>query len=62
MRRWLSGQRAPLPVNVPAPQCGKLKKWFEEAVVSQADPCRERNTFVCNASLVPPSWHGTAGK
>ncbi|XP_065311478.1 uncharacterized protein [Dermacentor albipictus] len=44
------------------PQCGKIKQWFEEAVVSQADPCRERNTFVCNASLMLPSWDATAGK
>ncbi|KAH7944176.1 hypothetical protein HPB52_016737 [Rhipicephalus sanguineus] len=45
-----------------SPQCGKLNKWFEEAVVSQADPCRERNTFVCNASLVLPSWDEMAEK
>ncbi|KAH8037795.1 hypothetical protein HPB51_017295 [Rhipicephalus microplus] len=45
-----------------SPQCGELKKWFEEVVVSQADPCRERNTFVCNASLVLPSWDGMAEK
>ncbi|XP_075741778.1 uncharacterized protein LOC142792739 [Rhipicephalus microplus] len=45
-----------------SPQCGELKKWFEEVVVSQADPCRERNTFVCNASLILPGWDGMAGK
>ncbi|KAH7949617.1 hypothetical protein HPB49_012789 [Dermacentor silvarum] len=56
------GAKGTAAIECDSPQCGKLKEWLEEVVASQADPCRERNTFLCNASLTLPSWDATTGK
>ncbi|XP_077491774.1 uncharacterized protein LOC144102357 [Amblyomma americanum] len=32
-------------------QCHRLRDWFENTVAAQADPCRERNIFVCDGSI-----------
>ncbi|XP_072140227.1 uncharacterized protein [Dermacentor andersoni] len=38
------------------PLCRHMKDWFDATVGSQADPCKERNTFVCHASVAFPSF------
>ncbi|XP_077490887.1 uncharacterized protein LOC144101619 [Amblyomma americanum] len=36
--------------------CRKLKDWFNKTVAVQADPCQERNTFVCDPSVAFPGF------
>ncbi|XP_065312360.2 uncharacterized protein [Dermacentor albipictus] len=38
------------------PLCRHMKDWFDVTVGSQADPCKERNTFVCHTSVAFPSF------
>ncbi|KAH6936351.1 hypothetical protein HPB50_016332 [Hyalomma asiaticum] len=40
--------------------CRHMKDWFDATVGSQADPCKERNTFVCHASVTFPSFDSHA--
>ncbi|KAL3214564.1 hypothetical protein MRX96_034838 [Rhipicephalus microplus] len=37
--------------------CLSLRQWFVETVMSQADPCRKKNRFTCEASLNLPTFH-----
>ncbi|XP_075726049.1 uncharacterized protein LOC142767720 [Rhipicephalus microplus] len=36
--------------------CRHMKDWFDATVGSQADACKERNTFVCRESVAFPSF------
>ncbi|KAL1483588.1 hypothetical protein MTO96_033086 [Rhipicephalus appendiculatus] len=36
--------------------CQHLKDWFVDTVGRQADPCKKRNTFVCDSSVTFPSF------
>ncbi|XP_075741777.1 uncharacterized protein LOC142792738 [Rhipicephalus microplus] len=36
--------------------CLSLRQWFVETVMSQADPCRKKNRFTCEASLSLPNF------
>nr|XP_050032961.2 uncharacterized protein LOC126529400 [Dermacentor andersoni] len=42
--------------------CRHMKDWFDATVGSQADPCKERNTFVCQASVAFPSFDSSPAK
>ncbi|XP_049523871.1 uncharacterized protein LOC125945680 [Dermacentor silvarum] len=42
--------------------CRHMKDWFDATVGSQADPCKERNTFVCHASVAFPSFDSNPDK
>lgn len=39
------------------PLCENLKDWFHKTVAIQADPCKERNTFVCDPSASFPGFN-----
>ncbi|KAL3238809.1 hypothetical protein MRX96_021839 [Rhipicephalus microplus] len=36
--------------------CRQLKDWFIDMVGRQADPCKKRNTFVCDSTVTFPSF------
>ncbi|XP_075559790.1 uncharacterized protein LOC142591351 [Dermacentor variabilis] len=42
--------------------CRHMKDWFDATVGSQADPCKEWNTFVCQASVAFPSFDSSPAK
>ncbi|KAH7949425.1 hypothetical protein HPB49_009600 [Dermacentor silvarum] len=42
--------------------CRTLQQWFVSTVVSQADPCRKKNRFVCDASLSLPPFEPSIEK
>ncbi|KAH7950079.1 hypothetical protein HPB49_019437 [Dermacentor silvarum] len=42
--------------------CRTLQQWFVSTVVSQADPCRKKNRFVCDASKSLPPFEPSIEK
>ncbi|KAL1442270.1 hypothetical protein MTO96_046496, partial [Rhipicephalus appendiculatus] len=42
--------------------CRHMKDWFDATVGSQADKCKERNTFVCRESVAFPSFDSNVAK
>ncbi|XP_065280239.1 uncharacterized protein [Dermacentor albipictus] len=42
--------------------CRVLRKWFVSTVVSQANPCRKRNRFICDNSMSLPHFGPSVNK
>ncbi|XP_077490973.1 uncharacterized protein LOC144101712 [Amblyomma americanum] len=44
------------------PLCQSLKQWFKETLGRQADPCKERNTFLCDPAVPFPGFKSPLAK